>query len=68
VDLGESIPEVRHEIDTEHLGEASVVRPRDDGRKPENNSNVGKDNLIELVRCEHDGSGFEVCENHQPTC
>jgi hypothetical protein len=66
-ELGESIPQIRHEVETENLGEASVVRPCDDSSKPKHNTNVGEDNLIILMRCEHNCRRFEVCAKCQST-
>jgi hypothetical protein len=57
---GEGIPYVRHEVETEDLGEPSVIRPCDDSTNPQNNTNVGKNDLVVLMRREHDSIGFEV--------
>jgi hypothetical protein len=50
-------PKIRHEVETEDLSEASIVRPCNDGCKPENDTDVGKDDLAVLVRCKHNRAG-----------
>lgn len=42
-------PEVRHEVDTEHLFEATRHGPRDKPNKPQNDADVRNDDLAVLV-------------------
>lgn len=53
-------PEVGDEVETEDLGEAFVVRPGDDYAEPDGNTDIRQDDLVVLVRCEHDRGWLEV--------
>jgi hypothetical protein len=45
-----SSPNIRHQIETENLGKTFIVRPCNDGTEPEEDTDVGNDDLIILVR------------------
>ena len=47
------LPEVRDEVDTEDLAEAPLTDRVADSPEPEQDTNVGDDDLAALVRTEH---------------
>ena len=54
-------PEVRHEVESEHLGEAAGVRPPGECTQPDEDDHVGNDDLAEFMRLEERRTGDEVC-------
>ena len=54
------VPQVRSQVDTEDGGEAPGLDCEDERREPDEDTDVGHDDLAVLVRLEDHGVGVEV--------
>jgi hypothetical protein len=57
----EYTPQIRDQIEGEHLGKAPIVYPRHDTSKPKEDANVRQDDKIMLVRGKHGRIRVEIC-------
>lgn len=55
-------PEVRDEVHDEHFAERALVRPVSESGKVQGDTDVGSDDLPEMLGLEDDCVGVEVCD------